>query len=84
LLKQPQYEPMRLDRQVMIIFAATNGYLDDVPIESVRAFETGFQKFMEASHPEIGAKIISARAIDTENESALKQAIQEFKVAGAY
>jgi F-type H+-transporting ATPase subunit alpha len=84
LLKQPQYEPIRLDRQVMIIYAATNGYLDDVTIEKVRAFETGFEKFMDASHPEIGAKIMSARAIDAENENALKQAIQEFKMAGTY
>jgi len=84
LLKQPQYEPMRLDRQVMIIYAATNGYLDDVPIEKVRAFETAFLKFMDASHPEVGEKILSARVIEPETEGALKKAIQEFKVAGAY
>ncbi|MDE3091799.1 MAG: F0F1 ATP synthase subunit alpha, partial [Chloroflexota bacterium] len=84
LLKQPQYEPMRLDRQVLIIYAATNGHIDDVPLDKVRAFESGFFKFMDASHPEIGAKIMSAKMIDADNEAALKKAIQEFKVAGAY
>ena len=84
LLKQPQYEPIRLDRQVMIIYAATNGYLDDVPIDKVRAFEAGFSKFMEASQPQIGEKIMSTKAMDSDTEAALKKAIQEFKVAGAY
>ncbi len=84
LLKQPQYEPMRLDRQVMVIYAATNGYLDDVPVEKLRAFETAFLRFMDASHPEIGENILNARTLDTANEEALKQALEEFKRAGAY
>lgn len=84
LLKQPQYEPVRLDRQVMVIYAATNGYLDDVPVDKVRAFETAFYRFMEATHPEIGASIIAKRELDSANEELLKKAIQEFKLAGAY
>jgi F-type H+/Na+-transporting ATPase subunit alpha len=84
LLKQPQYEPMRLDRQVMVIFAATNGFLDDVAVDKVRSFETAFLRFMDASHPEIGEKILTSSQIDAENEAALKKAIQEFKVAGSY
>ncbi len=84
LLKQPQYEPVRLDRQVMTIYAATNGYLDDVPTDKVRSFEAGFTRFMDTTHPEIGAKILQARQIDTETEGALKKAIQEFKLAGTF
>ncbi|MBI5032647.1 MAG: F0F1 ATP synthase subunit alpha [Chloroflexi bacterium] len=84
LLKQPQYEPMRLDRQVEIIYAATNGYLDDVPVEKVRAFETAFFRFMDASHPDIGEKILKARQIDNDSEAALKKAIQDFKLAGTF
>jgi len=84
LLKQPQYEPMRLDRQVMVIYAATNGYLDDVPVEKVRAFETGFLRFMDASHPGIGEKIMTARQIDGDTEATLKKAISDFKLAGTY
>ncbi|CAG0947254.1 F-type H+-transporting ATPase subunit alpha [Anaerolineae bacterium] len=84
LLKQPQYEPMRLDRQVMVIYAATNGYMDDVPVEKVRAFETAFLRFMDASHSQIGEKILAAKTIDADTEGALKKAIQDFKVAGTY
>ncbi len=84
LLKQPQYEPMRLDRQVMVIYAATNGYMDDVPVDKVRAFETAFLRFMDASHPQIGEKILTAKTIDADAEAALKKAIQDFKVAGTY
>jgi F-type H+-transporting ATPase subunit alpha len=84
LLKQPQYEPMRLDRQVMVIYAATNGYLDDVPVEKIRAFETAFLRFMDASHPDIGEKIVTSRQIDADTEAALKKAIQDFKVAGTF
>lgn len=84
LLKQPQFEPMRLDRQVMILYAATNGYIDDVPVEKVRAFETAFLRYMDASHPNLGEKILAKKEIDSETESILKQAIQDFKLAGAY
>ena len=84
LLKQPQYEPMRLDRQVMVIYAATNGYLDDVAVDKVRSFETAFLRFMDASYPQIGEKILAAKTIDVDTEAALKKAIQEFKVAGSY
>ena len=84
LLKQPQYEPMRLDKEVMIIFVATNGFLDDVPIEKVRPFENAFLRFMEASHPEIGQKIMENKDIDGDTDGALRKAIQEFKVAGSY
>ena len=84
LLKQPQYEPVRLDRQVMIIYAATNGHLDDVPIEKVSAFESAFSRFMDASHPQVSEKIMTAKALDSDTEETLKKALQEFKVAGAY
>jgi F-type H+-transporting ATPase subunit alpha len=84
LLKQPQYEPMRLDREVMVIYAATNGFIDDVPVDKVRAFETGFLRYMDATHPDIGEKILTTKAIDEQTEAALRKAIQEFKTAGAY
>jgi len=50
----------------------------------VRAFETAFLRFMDASYPQIGEKILSAKTIDAETETVLKKAIQEFKVAGTY
>jgi F-type H+-transporting ATPase subunit alpha len=84
LLKQPQYEPMRLDRQVIVIYAGTNGYLDDIPVEKIRSFETAFIRYMDATHPTMGETIMTRREIDAETEATLKQAIQEFKLAGTY
>src|SRR5579883_993818 len=54
ILKQPQYQPVPVEKQVMIIFAATNGYLDDVPVDKVSDWETAFYRYMDANHPEIG------------------------------
>lgn len=84
LLKQPQYQPVSLANQVMILYAGTNGYLDDVPIEKIRAFESAFQRYMEASHPNIGRKIMETKELDSEAEAGLKSAIEDFKRAGSY
>lgn len=84
LLKQPQYQPVSLTNQVEILYAATNGYLDDVPVEKVRAFETAFLRYMEASHPDIGRKIAETKDLDGETEVAFKSAIEDFKRAASY
>ncbi len=84
LLKQPQYSPMRLDHQVMVVYAGTNGYLDDIPVEKIRAFESAFIRFMDATYPEVGARIMTAKEIDPTTEETLKKAIQEFKRSGAF
>jgi F-type H+-transporting ATPase subunit alpha len=82
-LKQPQYSPLSLENEIMILYALTNGYLDDVPVDKVTGFETDLHKFMETNHPEIGKAIASAKDISPEAEEALKKAIVEFKQAGA-
>jgi len=79
VLKQPQYAPMPLEKQVMILYAAINGYLDDVPGDKVGAFEANFHRFMEANHPEIGKKIAKQKELTPEIEEKLKAAILEFK-----
>ena len=79
VLKQPQYVPMPLEKEVTILHAVINGYLDDVPVEKVRAFEESFHRFMETSHPEIGQRIAAEKELSDETEEALKQAIAEFK-----
>ena len=84
LLKQPQYEPMRLDHQVIVTYAGTNGYLDDIPVEKIRGFETAFIRYMDATHPTVGETILTKREIDAATEETLKKAIQEFKLAGTY
>ena len=79
VLKQPQYVPMSLEKQVTILYAAINGYLDDVPVDKVTTFEASFHRFMEANHPEIGKTINKEKEITTKTEEALKKAIPEFK-----
>ena len=79
VLKQPQYVPMSLDKQVAILYAAINGYLDDVPVDKVIAFEAGFHRFMEANHPDIGKAINKDKELSDKTEESLKKAIDEFK-----
>ncbi len=79
VLKQPQYSPMSLGKQVMILYAVTNGYLDDVPVDKIITREGDFHRFMETSHPELEQKINDDKEIKTESEEALKSAIEEFK-----
>lgn len=84
LLKQPQYQPASLANQVEILYAGTSGYLDDVPLDKIRAFESAFQRYMEASHPDIGRKIMESQDLDAQTEASLKSAIEDFKRAGSY
>jgi len=81
VLKQQQYVPMPLEKQVAILYAVTSGHLDDIPVSRVTAFEDGFHRFMEASHPEIGKRIAADKALGAEVEEALKRAIAEFKAS---
>jgi F-type H+-transporting ATPase subunit alpha len=79
VLKQPQYEPMQLDKQVMIILAATNGFLDDVPVDKVKTWEADFRRFMAAQRPDIGRTIMSEKSLSEQTTQSLKDAIAEFK-----
>ncbi|HZU70983.1 MAG TPA: F0F1 ATP synthase subunit alpha [Ktedonobacteraceae bacterium] len=84
ILKQPQYQPVPVERQVMIIYAATHGYLDDVPVEMVTKWEPAFYRYMDANHPEIGQEIIdkSVKGKEKMSDDLLKRldaAIEEFK-----
>ena len=79
VLKQPQYVPVPMEKQVMFLYAAINGYLDDVPVDKISVFETNFHRFMEANHPKIGDQIAKDKDISSESEGKLKTAIAEFK-----
>ncbi|HKF37485.1 MAG TPA: F0F1 ATP synthase subunit alpha, partial [Ktedonobacteraceae bacterium] len=88
ILKQPQYAPVPVEKQVMIIYAATHGYLDDVPVDLVSTWESAFYRFMDTSHPEIGGEIIekSVKQRNTMSDDLLKRlnaAIEEFKQTAA-
>ena len=79
ILKQPMQSPMSLGKQSSILYAVTNGYLDDVPVEKVIPWEESFHRFMETSHPEVEKKINTEYEIKPETENLLKTAITEFK-----
>ncbi|MBI2165813.1 MAG: F0F1 ATP synthase subunit alpha [Chloroflexi bacterium] len=79
ILKQAQYLPMPMERQVAILYAVINGYQDDVAISQVRRWEEEFLRFLEAGHPDVLKQIAATRDLSKENEEALKRVIGEFK-----
>ncbi|MGA9190253.1 MAG: F0F1 ATP synthase subunit alpha [Anaerolineales bacterium] len=83
VLKQPQFEPMELGQQVSIMYAVINGYLDDVPIDKVKSWETEFHVYIEAAHPEIRRVVMETGQLNEDTEEQLKNAIKEFKEAFA-
>jgi F-type H+-transporting ATPase subunit alpha len=78
LLKQPQYEPLPVARQVAIIFAGTAGHLDNIPVNEVRAFEIELYKFLENRYPAILAGIAEKKQLDEQLRGALDAAVKEF------
>jgi F-type H+-transporting ATPase subunit alpha len=79
LLKQGQYRPVPIPQQVMVLFAGTNGFVDDIPVEQVEAFEKELLRFLGSEHPEIEKAIARDKAISDETDKALRSAIEEFK-----
>ena len=79
VLKQPLYHPVSMEKQVLILYAGINGYLDDVTVDKIKAFEADFFKFMDATHPEVGSAIARDKDISQTTEEALKSALREFK-----
>ncbi len=78
ILKQPQYEPVSLENQVIALYAGTNGYSDQIPIEKMRQWEQGLVRFIETSYPEIGRSISQEKRITDETEALLKEALTAY------
>ena len=79
MLKQPQYQPMPVEYQVIIIYAATRKHLLDIPVEDVLRFERGLFEFISTKYPEIPESIRESKVITDETEAKLVKAIEEFK-----
>lgn len=79
LLKQGQYTPIPIERQVAIVWAGANGHLDDVPVAQLGQFEHDFLQFIESSHPKALSAIAREKVISSETEKMLIQAVTEFK-----
>ena len=79
ILKQPQYKPMPVEYQVIIIYAATKKYLLDIEVSAISDFERGLFDYIDTKYPEIPASIKETKELTSENEEALVKAIEEFK-----
>jgi len=79
LLKQPQYQPMPVEDQIIVIFAGTGGYLDDIPVSAVQRFEREFLAFVHDKYPEVPEYIRREKEIDSVTQDALEKAVKEFK-----
>ncbi len=79
ILKQDQYKPLPMEEQVIILYAGTKGFLDDIAVESVRRFENEYMEFMRNSKPNILQSIKDKQDLDEDTESKLKAAVEEFK-----
>lgn len=79
ILKQDQYKPQSVDKQILIIFAAIRGYLDSIPVSSCRKFEEEFYKYIEVEHPDVPKKILEKGQITDEIEAEIVDTITKFK-----
>ena len=88
ILKQPQYQPMALEDQVAVLYAATNGFLDDVPVDKVGQWKSDFLQFLHTAHPELGRTIYENRLDrkfpSDDIKNGLEAAIKEFKQTSNY
>src|SRR4051794_19052810 len=79
LLKQPQYRPMPVEQQVIVIYAATQGHLDDVPLNRIQEFQTGLLQYIDASAPQVRQDLATKKELTGDIEAALKGALNDFK-----
>ena len=78
ILKQPQYQPVAVEKQVVIVYAATKGFLDPVAIEDVRRYEEDLNRFLESSHPAVLTGIAEKKILDDDVKASLETALKEF------
>jgi F-type H+-transporting ATPase subunit alpha len=79
ILKQDHLHPLPVAKQIMLIFAGVHGFLDDIPVEQIKKFETDFYRFADEHHPEIEKEIVLKKEFDDDLRNRLTTAIQEFK-----
>jgi F-type H+-transporting ATPase subunit alpha len=81
ILKQPQYAPVSLENEVIILFAGTNGFTDQIPIDSIKAWEQSLLRYMETTYPEIGKDIREHNLITPDTDAKLRNALQMFNLS---
>jgi F-type H+-transporting ATPase subunit alpha len=78
LLKQAQYTPFQVERQIVMIFAGTHGYLDRLPVEKIRTYEESFLQFLDTKHSDVLKNIQTSGKIDDQTKAKLEAALKEF------
>ena len=84
VLKQPQYEPIPVEKQILIIYAATNGYVDDYPVEVINRYEKELYTFFDTKHPEILKELKEKGTIDDNLKKQIDKALSELKELFVY
>ena len=79
LLKQDQYEPLPVEKQILIIYAGTNGFIDELPLTTLKKYEQELYSFIESKHPDIFADILKKRELDGDLRAKINKALEEFK-----
>lgn len=79
ILKQDQYQPLSVEKQIVTIYAASNGYLDDLPIDAGRKFEEELYKFLDVQRPQVLKSLATKKQVDDEMKKVLKEALDDFK-----
>jgi F-type H+-transporting ATPase subunit alpha len=79
ILKQPQYQPLPVEKQILIIYAGTSGVLDDMPVEACRKFEDELYRFVENAHPGLLATIREKKTLDDELKGKINSVLREVK-----
>jgi len=79
LLKQGQYQPLPVEKQILIIFAGTNGFVDELPLNALKKYEMELNSFIESKHPDIFADILKKRELDGDLRAKITKALGEFK-----
>jgi F-type H+-transporting ATPase subunit alpha len=79
LLKQGQYEPLAVEKQILIIYAGTNGFVDELPLAALKKYELELYSFVEAKHPDVFTDILKKRELDNDLRAKMSKILQEFK-----
>ena len=79
ILKQPPYSPLAVEKQVVIIYAGTKGFLDDIAVSAISKFEAELYPYIEARYPQIFEDIVNKKTLDKDTEETLVKALNEFK-----
>jgi F-type H+/Na+-transporting ATPase subunit alpha len=79
LLKQGQYEPLPVEKQILVIFAGTNGFVDELPVTALKKYEQELYSFVESKHPDLFADILKKRELDNDLRTKLTKVMEEFK-----